>query len=270
MLRSLSISEQISLSVKNTFKAFEVIRTAKLNWVFLTPIVVFLILFVLGFSLTNTIYEKVIVWIEAGLESWVEAGGFLSTIFSATAVLTWIIIKISLFILFAIFSGYITLIVLAPLLTYVSEKIDESVSGKKYPFNLTKFFRDLFRAIYIALRNGMMQALFTILFIFIGFIPGLNIIAIPGIFIISAYYYGFSFIDYSFERSGLTINQGIQEVKRLKFVAFTLGSIFLLMNMIPWIGMFVSTLIIFPLVGSATLVIRGIDDSNGEMKIENL
>jgi len=259
MLRSLSISEQISTSVRNTLKAFVSIKDAKLNWVFLTPFLIYLILFVFGFSLTNSLHDKAMVWIESGIENWIKDSDFLSPIFSVTSVFTWIIIKISLFILFAIFSGYITLIVLAPLLTYVSEKIDESTSGKHYPFKLSKFLRDLLRAVYIALRNATMQLLFTLLFIIIGLIPGLNIIAIPGLFLISAYYYGFSFIDYSFERAGFSIKEGIVEVRRLKFVAITLGSIFLITNMIPWIGMFISTLIIFPLVGSATLVIGKLD-----------
>ena len=259
MIKQLTPADQIILSVGNVFKAFNIISKARLNWVYLTPFVVYLIILIAGFSFTNDLHDKLMLLLESWTGKIQESDGFLSFLFTATSFLTWFIIKIILFIVFGIFSGYITLIVLSPLLTYVTEKADAEISGKKHAFNLTKFVKDVLRAIYIALRNAGIQLLWTTLLVFLSLIPGINLFAAPLLFVITAYFYGFSFIDYTLEIKGYKVKESIEQVRKLKLAAVSLGAMFLVLNLIPWVGTFLSTFFIFPLVISATLLMNNVN-----------
>jgi CysZ protein len=170
--------------------------------------------------------------------------------------LTWLIVKLFLFILFGIFSGYITLIVLAPLLTYVAEKAEAEITGEHIPFNLSKLLKDILRAIYIAIRNAGIQILWTLLLMSLSLVPGINLFTAPLLFVITAYFYGFSFIDYTLEIKGYKVKESIEQVRKLRLASVSLGAMFLVLNLVPWIGSFLSTFFIFPLVISATLLLN--------------
>ena len=268
MIKQLSPIDQLILSIGNVFKAFNLISKIRLNWVYLTPVAVYLIIFVTGFSLTNDLHEQLMAWFKTISGNIEEGGGFLSFLFTATSVLTWLIIKLFLFILFGIFSGYITLIVLAPLLTFLTEKADAELTGQKHPFNLTKFFKDVLRAVYIAIRNAGIQLLWTILLLILSLIPGINLFAAPLLFVITAYFYGFSFIDYTLEIKGYKIKESIIQVRKLRLVSVTLGAIFLILNLIPWFGPFISTFFIFPLVISATILLNKAKKQQEDILVE--
>ena len=256
MMKQLSPADQLSMSATNLFKAFDLISRIRLNWIYLTPVAVYFILFITGFSLTNDLHERLMAFLTSMTDSVAEEGGFLSFLFTATSFLTWIIIKVVIFILFGIFSGYLTLIVLAPLLTYVTEKADAELTGEKQSFNPVRFISDMFRAIFIAIRNAGIQLFWTILLMILSLIPGINLFTAPLLFLITAYFYGFSFIDYTLEIKGYSIKDSITQVRKLKLAAVSLGTMFLLLNLIPWIGPFLSTFFIFPLVISSTLLIN--------------
>lgn len=262
MIKQISLSDQLIQPIGNVSKAFSLISKIKLNWIFFTPLVVYLLLFVTGISLTNDLHERIMSLLRTLSGDIQEQGGILSFLFSATSVLTWLIVKLFLFIVFAILSGYLTLIVLSPLLTYVTEKAEAEISGVSISFSLSKFLKDALRAVYIALRNASIQLLWTVLLMLLSLIPGINLFTAPLLFVITAYFYGFSFIDYTLEIKGYNIKESIEQVRKLRLASVSLGAMFLLLNLIPWLGSFLSTFFIFPLVISATLLLNkaGIED----------
>lgn len=247
--------EQVIRSVKYTYSAFSLMAKMKLRYLYILPPMIYLMVIYTGFSLTGGLHQYLMNALREYTLSMADQTTFLSFLFEASSVLTWIILKISIFILLGIVSGYVTLIVLSPIYAWISERVNREVHGVIRPFNLAKFVRDVIRAVLIALRNGLIQFIWTVFLFVLGFVPLLNLIAAPLLFIITAYFYGFSFLDYAHEQLNLNMGQSIKAVRQMKFAATTFGSIFLISYMIPWFGSFLASLISFHLVISATMVV---------------
>jgi CysZ protein len=135
------------------------------------------------------------------------------------------------------FSKYIVLMILAPVFSVLSEKIDSKISGQVYQFEWIQLIKDMLRGIAIALRNLFIElvwtAIITVATIFSG---GIALIASPLLFVISAYFYGFSMIDYTCERRKLSIQEGVQFVRKYKWFALGNGIVYLITDMVPGIG----------------------------------
>lgn len=135
------------------------------------------------------------------------------------------------------FSKYIVLILLAPVFSVLGEKIDNKLTGQKYDFELNQFVKDMIRGISIAIRNLIIElfwtALITIASLFSG---GLALVSSPILIVISAYFYGFSMMDYTCERRRLSIGDGVKFVRRHKWFALGNGLMYLATDMIPFIG----------------------------------
>jgi len=145
---------------------------------------------------------------------------------------------------------YIIFIILAPLLSYVSEHIESEYDGTEpLPFKIGKFFKDMVRGLRIALRNVVKELFYTIVLLILGLFPLFTIFSGIGIYLVQAYYAGFGNMDYYMERR-LSVNETINFVKRRKIAALTNGAIFLVILMIPVAGIMIA-----PFLGaiSATL-----------------
>ncbi|MEQ8325219.1 MAG: EI24 domain-containing protein [Vicingaceae bacterium] len=253
MLKELSPADQVFSAFRNTIKSFDQLKKLRLNWIYAVPLLLYLALFAMGIALTNDLHEMVIVQLEQWLGSAEHYDGIMSFLFTATSVLTWIIIKLTLFILFGILSGYLTLVALSPLLTYVSEKVAQNLTSSHTRLSVVKFFKDMFRAIIIAMRNATIQLGWTLLILILSFVPVVNLFAAPLLFLITAYFYGFSFIDYYLEINGFKLSESVVQVRRMKWLAISLGGLFLMLNMIPYFGTLLSSIFIFHLVTAATI-----------------
>lgn len=261
----MKISDQLFDSLHFTWKAFSMLSTLRLRWIYLLPVLIMFITFFTGFALTNDLHGELMIYLKSLFEQSTHEDGILSILFSVSSVITWFIIKISLFLIFGILSGYITLIVLSPVYAWISEKAEEKLLNKTYPFKLNKFIKDVLRAILIAIRNGFIQILWTVLLLFLSLIPVLNFITAPALFVITAYFYGFSFLDYCNERRGLSMKESVKSVRRLKFASMTLGSIFLFLYMIPWIGSLIAGMMSFNLVIAGTEIVINSEKNNSEI-----
>jgi len=132
-------------------------------------------------------------------------------------------INIVFFIVFAFISGYIVIIIMAPVLSYLSEKTEKILTGNKYNANFLQIIKDILRGVFIALRNLFIYLLFVVLMFFISFIPVIGLFSPFVLFIISSYFYGFSFIDYINERQKLTIKKSVANIRQNKGIALGIG-----------------------------------------------
>jgi len=147
------------------------------------------------------------------------------------------------------FSKYIVLILLSPLFAFLSERTEEIMTGKTYPFDLYQFLKDIIRGIVMAMRNMCIELFWTILIALLGlFSGGMGIVATPILVIIGAYFYGFSFIDYVLERRKLGIQESVRVIKEKKSFAIGIGMMYWLTDRIPVIGLSIST--VHSVVGS--------------------
>lgn len=155
------------------------------------------------------------------------------SIYSVTAIL----ISVLTLFLASRFSKYIVLIILAPVFSVLSEKIDSKLTGQNYDFSFSQYINDMIRGVLIAIRNLLIElswtTLITIASIFSG---GLAIIGTPVLFLISAYFYGFSMMDYTYERRRMSISEGVKNVRQFRWFAIGNGTVYILTDMIPVIG----------------------------------
>ena len=224
---------------RNFFKAIPFIFSHGLWWVFLIPIVLNLILYSSGFALMDSLGDmlgiKIDDWMKTDSESRLMQilPGFLSGFAK-------ILIQITFFFIFAYLSGFLILILLSPLFAWLSERTDQLINHTDYPFRLSHFIRDIWRGIVIALRNLLFESGIVILVFIASIIPIINILSTPigaaFIFIVSSYFYGFSFMDYTNERVRLSVKESIVLIRKYKGMAIANGALFSIALLIPFLG----------------------------------
>lgn len=250
---NMTAGKQIGLGFSTFFEAIGFIFSKGLWWAFLVPLLLNILLFMGGYSFIESITGDLQKWIIVliGLEN---EDFFLSGLLSGfIGGLIWVLLKIMFFFVFAYWGGYITLMVLSPLFAYISERTEEIVSGKKYPFNPDQWMRDIVRGILISLRNLFIQTGWTILLFVLGFIPVIGWFGALVLFVISAYFYGFSFLDYTSERRKMKINDSVQFIRTNKWLAIANGAAFSFFLVIPFCGAMLSGFVAIVSVVAATL-----------------
>ncbi len=155
---------------------------------------------------------------------------------------------------------YLVMVLVAPFMSLLSEKIETQLTGKTGPpFSLAGFMGDLVRGIRIALRNIWWELFLTLVVVIAGlFVPVIGQIGSAVIiFFIQAYYAGFGNMDYTLERRRYTVAQSKAFVRANRGLAIGNGTIFLLLLMIPVAGLFLAPALG---TGAATLTLQ----DNGE------
>jgi len=128
------------------------------------------------------------------------------------------------------FSGFLLLLVLSPVFSLVSEETGQRLSGKTYRFSPAQLVKDIIRGVKITLRNLLYQYVFIALVSVIMYLlPEMKIIQIAGnavIFIITAYFYGFSILDYAMENLRMSYKKSVEFVRNHPGMAVGLGSVY--------------------------------------------
>ncbi len=257
----MTAGKQIELGFRTYFNAIGFIFSKGLWWTFFVPLVMNILLFIGGYNLVSSLTSAIQDWV-------LNLVGLKGNDFFLSSVLTgflsgviWILLKVLFFFLFAYVGGYITLILLSPLFAYLSAKTEKIISGKTYPFDGDQWMRDLVRGILIALRNLFIQLGWMFLFFLLGFIPVIGWLGAIFLFIVSAYFYGFAFIDYTSERRKMKIHESVQFVRANKWLAISNGFIFCLFLLLPFCGVFFSGFAAIVAVVAATLSVNEISSA---------
>ncbi|MCW3788606.1 EI24 domain-containing protein [Plebeiibacterium sediminum] len=258
----MTFTKGLKLGINSYSKAFQFIKKYKLTWYFLFPLVLNIILFTLGYSSTVSLSTKWFVYVSDWLcvDSWNFWGsGFLS---SMLLFFLNIVLRLLFIIIFAYIGGYVVIILMSPVYAILSEKVETIITGNDYPFEFNQFIKDIWRGIRLATRNFLIELLLTIVLLLLSFLPVIGLFTSLTLFIISSYFYGFSFIDYSLERKKLNMNESIAFVKTNKGLAIGNGTIFSLVLLIPFVGVLISsfvsiiTLVAATITTTQTLVIK--------------
>lgn len=211
----------LKLGYKNYFLGFHFLIKHKLYWFAAFPLILFAGVYWLGLY-----FEQVEVNIGKDLT---YKANHLNTLNGVT----WMTIKMlffdSLYVIFTKFTLYIVVILLSPLLSILSERIENIISGNKYKFSLKQLIHDIKRGIRIASRNLFWEYFFFLIILGIASMIGgvtktILLLTIP--FIISFYFYGFAFLDYVNERRRLNIQQSTYFVSKHRGLAIAIGSVY--------------------------------------------
>jgi CysZ protein len=124
----------------------------------------------------------------------------------------------------------------APFMSPVSEKIETHLTGvESHQHRKTSFQQQLWRGIRINIRNLGKELLITIPILLLKFIPIINIFSTVLLFLIQAYYAGFGNMDYTLERH-FKYRESVQFVRKYRGVAMGNGIVFILLLLIPVVG----------------------------------
>ena len=228
--------KEIVIAIQSYGKAHEFIRDNKLwKWIVI-PGIVYALLFMVSMYFFGKTATGVIEYLTnaMGIREWIQKlqNSFLGFLFTVAGIILWMIL---MFFYFSLFK-YIWLILGSPIFAYLSEKTESIIEGKDYPFNLKQLLKDAYRGVRLALRNTLWQTVYTVSILILSFIPLIGWATPILALFIECYYYGFSMLDYSFERNKLTMQQGIEFTGRHKGLAIGNGIVFYLMHGFLFIG----------------------------------
>lgn len=223
----MKIVTNIFEGIRAYFSAFELLNKLNLWKYFAIPVLISVItaavIFFLAYFLSDTIGDQFTsLW---AFERGKEVVSTISNIIGGA-----IIIVFGL-----IIYRHIVMAFSAPFMSPVSEEIEKYYLGDVHTD--AKFSITLARAIKINARNLFKEILFIIPLFFLSLIPVVGIVFTGLIFLIQAYYAGFGNMDYTLERH-YNYKDSITFVKQHKGIAIGNGIVFMLLLMIPVVGVF--------------------------------
>lgn len=136
---------------------------------------------------------------------------------------------------------YLLLICVSPFMGPLSAKVEEIITGvsNESKFSLKQTSYEIIRGIRLSLRNIVRELSLTLLLVILGLIPLFTVFVTPIIFLVQSYYAGFSNLDYYLERRA-NLKQSISYVKRNRGMAIGNGAGFMLLLLIPVLGLFLA------------------------------
>lgn len=237
------------LGLRAYLKALRFILDHKLYWYLIFPALLMLGIYQIGFMIKN--HEPV-----------TEARNMNEII--------WYMLRLLIEILIASmlmrFAKYMVVMLLSPLFSHISQKVEYLLTGNTYRFSMKQLVHDIKRGFRIGIRNIMWEMFFFSIAITVGTLGWKDYNQSPLVYAlipISFYYYGFAFMDYVNERLKFNMEQSIQIAQKNRGIAIAIGSVYSLLiwsfidlshlydwssfSSHPWvfIGSFVSTILLW-------------------------
>lgn len=168
------------------------------------------------------------------LKTWIEEvqNGWVNFLF----LLVGFAVRMVFLLMYFSFFKYLFLIVGSPLFAYLSEKTEAIMQRKDFPFSFSQLMKDVGRGIRLSLRNLLYQTVFMLIIAILAFIPILGWLTPLIALFVECYYFGFSMMDYSFERRRWSMKQSITYIGQHKGMAIGNGVVFYLMMFVPILG----------------------------------
>lgn len=246
--------------------ALSFIAKNNLSYFYLAPLIIAILFFTTGFigisyftDWTNALFNN---WFGVTIteNSFDFISDYKDFISGTGKVLITIILKLLMLYFVFRLNKYIILILISPVLAYLSEKVENILTGTDYPFNFWQFVKDVWRGILIAIRNMLIEfSLIIVLWAITFLIPILLPFTTVLLIVISAYFYGFSMIDYTNERKKIKLSESVKFIREHKGYAIGNGLVYHILMLIPFAGV-----VFAPITAAvaATLGILKIDDKN--------
>jgi CysZ protein len=147
-----------------------------------------------------------------------------------------IVLKILIFYVINRYMKYIVLIVLSPLFAYLSERTEDIISGKKFPFKFIQFLKDIARGIGITIRNLFIETMLMAIGLVLSFlVPFLSPVIILVLFLVNCYFIGFNFFDYIVERKKMNLSTSLKYMRSNKFNLLGFGFAYNLVSFVPFL-----------------------------------
>lgn len=223
-------------AVQSYGKAHSFITQHKLwKWIYI-PGIIYCLLFVGGiyfvWDYSGVFIDYVLNLLT--LKTWIEElqNGLVNFLF----LLVGFAVRMVFLLMYFSFFKYLFLIVGSPVFAYLSEKTESIIQGKDFPFSFKQLLEDVVRGIKLSFRNLLYQTAFMLVIAILAFIPVLGWLTPLIALFVECYYFGFSMLDYSFERRHWSMKQSISYIGQHKGMAIGNGLVFYLLMFIPVLG----------------------------------
>lgn len=207
------------LGIQSYYQAIQFIRTHKLWWFAIIPAISMLIIYYLGYLLLNR---------------------QINYDFSNMNGIVWYCLISLLEILLALtlmkFTKYIVVIMLAPLLSFLSQKCESLIGTPNVALSWKDFKNDIMRSVRLSIRNLFWEYSIFVLILIIAFVGWSEPRSSPIFylsFIISFYFYGFSFLDYHNERIRRNAEDSVAYIRHHNGLAMGIGIVYSLLILMP-------------------------------------
>lgn len=225
----------ISLVFNSFLDSFRIVKDAKLRKFYFLPGFISIILF----GVFVYLGDYLSVSLTTALENFFKLEEYSSILYIFIKILVWVC---TVFFYYLVYKSLL-LVIISPILGYVSERVETHLTGKKFDFSFSDNVHFLLRGIDIGLKSFFKQMVGTCVVMLLGLIFPINLSIPLLIFIIQGYFTGFSFMDYTLERYNLSPKESLEFLKKQRVYAALCGGIFTLLFFIPIIGLFIAPLI---------------------------
>ncbi len=228
--------EEIIIAIRSYFKAHNFIVKHKLwKWIVI-PGIIYAILFAIGIYIFWQSSAHVIDYFfsKTGLKIWLqkEHDSWLRFIF----IFGQVILQLILMLFYFSWLKYLFLIIGSPVFAWLSEKTEAIISDAKHPFDINKYLGDIRRGIQIALRNTLWQTVYFVTILFLSLVPVIGWASPVLAIFVECYYLGFSMLDYTSARKGLSSSASIDFISDHKGLAIGNGMVFFIMHAVLFVG----------------------------------
>ncbi len=236
-------------------KAMSLIFNKGMAWFFLFPFLLNILLFWLGIELVAGISGDIKQWTDSyisGLDiGFLNNGGFKTGLMWVIKIL----VRIGYFFAFAFFGGYIIVAIMSPVFSWISERTEKALTGNDYPFSFIQLLKDVGRGLAIVIRNVFLEIIIGIALFVLSFIPLVGLVTPIIMFLVTSYFYGFSFLDYAIERKRMNVNESVRYMRNNKGMVMGNGFLFALSLLIPFCGVMLSGFIAIISVVAGTIAV---------------
>lgn len=245
-----------SKGIKAYGEATRLLFSGRFGYFLLFPVLVIIVLFVAGNYAVSYVGGGLSDTVEQQIMEWVSGISWLSWVSGTVGFIVRLIVRVMYYILFISFGGYVVMVVMSPVYSWLSERTEAHLSGNEYPFHFGQLIWEIGRGIVISLRCMLFQFILTILLLLLSFIPLVGLVTPVLTFGVSAYFYGFAFMDYAVERKRFRVKESVRYMRHNAGMVVAIGAVFTLALMIPFIRVIVCSFVSLLSVIAGTVVVN--------------
>lgn len=235
--------------------ACRMLLSRRFCWFFIFPVFLLVLFFIGGEWLVASAGNSLSECVRQKMAVWVEGISWLSWAADTAGFLIRFLVKLLYLFLFFTFGGYFVLILMSPVYSWLSERAERELTGKDYSFDFRQMLWEVGRGIMLACRNMFFQFLISFLLFLCSFIPLVGLLTPFAMFFVSAYFYGFSFIDYAVERKRFNIRKSTAYMKKNIGMVTGVGAVFAFSLLIPWVSVLACCFVsLFSVVAGTVIV----------------
>ncbi len=253
--------KNFTIALKAYSKAVSLLFSRKFWWFMLFPVALIILLSWGGGTVVGNLAGQIELWIERWAAEAFSGIPVLEKMVNGVGFLGKMLVSLTSFLLFVLFGGYLIMIIMSPIYAWLSERVEEHLTGKVYPFNLSQFLGDIFRGIVISIRNSLFQILLSVVCLLLSFIPLLGLAVPIFLFIIAAYFYGFTFVDYAVERKRLKVKNRVRYIRSQAPMVLGIGVIFTLALSFSWLSLLICSFVSLLSVMASTIALSEIEQN---------